>query len=43
MSANDKQPILFSKISHHGIKPKPGSVVDSEADPHIFEYYRSIP
>ncbi len=34
MAANDKQPILFSKIAHHGIKTKSVSVVVSQVDPH---------
>ncbi len=34
MAADDKQPILFSEIAHHGIKTKPGSVVVSQPDPH---------
>ncbi len=33
MAANDKQPILFNKIAHHGIKTQPGSVVVGQADP----------
>ncbi len=34
MAADDKHPILFSKIAQNEIKIKPGNVVVSQADPH---------
>ncbi len=34
MAADESYPILFNKITYHGIKIKPVSVVVSQADPH---------